>query len=305
MLNHQYANPIKPQRVVVLGGSGFIAGAILRRLQADGIAAVGLGRPSLDLLSPGAADRLVQSLTPDDVLVFASAKAPCKDLGMLLENTQMAQSVCAALDRQPVAHLVYISSDAVYKDSADPLTEASCAEPGALHGVMHLTRELALRQVHVGPFAIVRPTLVYGYDDPHNGYGPNRFRRLAASGSEIVLFGEGEERRDHVDVEDIAELVRLIVLHRSSGIANAVSGQVASFKEIAAFVADSFTPKVAVKCTVRTGPMPHDGYRPFDNSAVLKAFPGFRFKGWREGLAATHVRQKEESKSPLLGGRKQ
>jgi hypothetical protein len=27
--------------------------------------------------------------------------------------------------------------------------------------------------------------------DPHNGYGPNRFRRLAAAGQEIVLFGEG------------------------------------------------------------------------------------------------------------------
>jgi nucleoside-diphosphate-sugar epimerase len=37
--------------------------------------------------------------------------------------------------------------------------------------------------------------------DPHNGYGPNRFRRLAAGGEEIVLFGEGEERRDHVQVE--------------------------------------------------------------------------------------------------------
>jgi nucleoside-diphosphate-sugar epimerase len=40
--------------------------------------------------------------------------------------------------------------------------------------------------------------------DPHNGYGPNRFRRLAAAGQEIVLFGGGEERRDHVLVDDVA-----------------------------------------------------------------------------------------------------
>lgn len=297
MLKHDHGQAVKPKRVVVLGGGGFIAGAILRRLQADGITTIGLGRPALDLLADGAADRLVQALDAQDTLVFASALAPCKDLQMLIENTRMAEAVCTALRQKPVAHVVYISSDAVYKDSPGPLTEASCAEPGALHGVMHLTREVALRQGYAGPLAIVRPTLVYGYDDPHNGYGPNRFRRLAAAGKEIVLFGEGEERRDHVDVEDVAELVRLIVLHRSAGIANAVSGEVASFRELAEFAAAVFSPTAAIKGSPRSGPMPHNGYRPFDNTAVLRAFPGFRFKGWREGMAAVNARQLKEGRA--------
>lgn len=286
MLKHDQERSVKPRRVVVLGGGGFIAGAILRRLQADGIAAVGLGRPSLDLLAPDAAQRLAGELAAEDTLVFASAKAPVKDVAMLRENIVMAEAVCAALRNRPVAHVVYLSSDAVYKDSPLPLTEESCAEPGSLHGVMHLAREVALSQSFSGPLALVRPTLVYGLDDPHNGYGPNRFRRLAAASKEIVLFGEGEERRDHVDVEDVAEMVCRIILQRSAGIANAVSGEVASFRELAEFAAAAFAPRVAVKVSPRTGPMPHNGYRPFDNAAVLKAFPGFRFKGWREGLAA-------------------
>ena len=57
--------------------------------------------------------------------------------------------------------------------------------------------------------------------------------------------------------------------------------------------AAAFAPAVPIKGSPRSGPMPHDGYRPFDNSAVLKAFPGFRFKGWREGLAAVHARQRQ------------
>jgi nucleoside-diphosphate-sugar epimerase len=214
---------------------------------------------------------------------------------MLRQNLVMAESVCAALKAQPVAHVVYLSSDAVYKDSGAPLTEDSCADPGSYHGVMHLAREVALRQEHPGPLAIVRPTLVYGLADPHNGYGPNRFRRLAVAGQEIVLFGEGEERRDHVDVDDVAELVRLIVLHRSAGIANAVSGEVVSFRELAEFVASDFAPRVRVRSSPRSGPMPHGGYRPFDNRAVLQAFPGFRFKSWREGLARVHSLQKNIS----------
>jgi len=294
MLSHMHVQPVKPGRVVVLGGGGFIAGAILRRMQSEGIDVIGLGRPAMDLLASGAAGRLASALKPDDTLVIASAKAPVKDVAMLRENIVMAEAVCTALRERPVAHVIYVSSDAVYKDSPKPLTEASCAEPGSLHGVMHLAREVALRQSYAGPLALVRPTLVYGFDDPHNGYGPNRFRRLAAAGKEIVLFGEGEERRDHVDVADVAELVRLITVYRSTGIANAVSGEVVSFRELAEFAAAAFLPEVAIKGSPRTGPMPHDGYRPFDNSAVLKAFPGFRFKGWREGLTAVHARQQQE-----------
>lgn len=285
MLHHHHPDPQKPARVVVLGAGGFIGGAIRSRLQAAGLATSALGRPGLDLLGPHAATELASALQVSDTLVFVSAKAPVKNPAMLLENLRMAEAVCAALHRQAVRHVIYISSDAVYKDSPGPLDESSCAEPGSLHGVMHLAREVMLRSAFSGPLAIVRPTLVYGLADPHNGYGPNRFRRLAAEGKEIVLFGEGEERRDHVAVEDIAELVLRIALHRSSGIANATAGAVASFRELAEFCAAQFPTKVTIKGSPRSGPMPHNGYRPFAPSAALAAFPGFQFTPWRDGLA--------------------
>lgn len=297
MLTHLNPQPVKPPRVVVLGAGGFIAGAIVKRLQADGIEVLALGRPHMDLLAAGSAERLVQQLRSDDTLVFASAKAPVRNLQMLQENLSMADAVCVALKAKPIAHLIYLSSDAVYKDSPNPLTEQSCAEPGSLHGVMHLAREIALRAEYPGPMTLVRPTLVYGLDDPHNGYGPNRFRRLAQEGKDIVLFGEGEERRDHVHVDDVAELVSLIVLHKSAGIANAVSGEAASFRELAEFAAGEFAPRVAIKGSPRTGPMPHNGYRPFDNAALAKAFPDFRFKSWREGLKAAHDQAKARART--------
>jgi nucleoside-diphosphate-sugar epimerase len=282
MLTHSHPTPQTPARVVILGAGGFIGGAIRRRLQQAGIPTLALGRPACDLLAPHATDQLAATLQPGDTLVFVSAKAPVKNPAMLLENLRMAETVCTALTRQPVAHVIY---DAVYKDSPDPLSEASCAEPGSLHGVMHLAREVMLRSGHTGPLALIRPTLVYGLDDPHNGYGPNRFRRLAAAGQDIVLFGEGEERRDHVAVEDIAELALHLIRHRSSGIANATSGEVVSFRTLAEFCAAQFPTRVAVKGSPRAGPMPHNGYRPFAPSAALTAFPGFRFTPWRDGLA--------------------
>ena len=230
MITNLHRSPRKPARAVVLGAGGFIGGAIARRLRSEGIEVLAVGRGSCDLLAADAAARLTEELRPDDVLVFVSAHAPVKNVAMLIENIRMGEAVCAALKNRPVAHVIYISSDAVYKDSAEPISESSCAEPGSLHGAMHLTREVMLRSEFSGPLAFVRPTLTYGIDDPHNGYGPNRFRRLAAEGKDLMLFGEGEEQRDHIAVADIAELVLCIVLHRSTGVVNAVSGEVVSFR---------------------------------------------------------------------------
>jgi nucleoside-diphosphate-sugar epimerase len=285
MITNLHESPRKPARVIVLGAGGFIGGATARRLRSDAIEVVELGRESCDLVAADAAARLTEKLRPDDTLVFVSAHAPVKNVAMLIENIRMGEAVCAALKDRPVAHVVYISSDAVYRDSAEPISESSCAEPGSLHGVMHLTREVMLRSEFSGLLAFVRATLTYGIEDPHNGYGPNRFRRLAAKGKEIVLFGEGEEQRDHVAVDDIAELVRRMVLHGSTGIANAVSGEVVSFRSLAEFIAAQFKSPVAVQNSPRSGPMPHNGLRPFAPSAALTAFPGFSFTPWQRGIA--------------------
>jgi len=286
MITNFHRSPRKPARAVVLGAGGFIGGAIARRLRSEGIEIVALGRESCDLLTADAAARLTKELRPDDVLVFVSAHAPVKNVAMLMENIRMGEAVCAALKDRPVAHVIYISSDAVYKDSAEPISEASCAEPGSLHGAMHLTREVMLRSDLSGPLTFVRPTLTYGIDDPHNGYGPNRFRRLAAAGKDVVLFGEGEEQRDHIAVADIAELVVWIILYRSTGVVNAVSGEVVSFSTLAEFIATQFISPVTIKGSPRSGPMPHNGLRPFAPSAALTAFPGFTFTPWPKGIAA-------------------
>jgi nucleoside-diphosphate-sugar epimerase len=276
----------------VLGAGGFIGGAVVRRLEKDGTPTLALGRKELDLLQPGAGERLAAMLRPDDALVAVSARAPCKNAAMMVDNIRMMAEVCDALARQKVAHLIYISSDAVYADGPVPLTEASPTAPTSLHGAMHLARELMLASVAGDvPFAILRPTLVYGAGDPHNGYGPNRFRRLANKGQPIILFGLGEERRDHVHVDDVAEIVRLVLHHRSAGVLNVATGEVMSFRDIAEHVGRLAGKTVAIGASPRSGPMPHNGYRPFDAKATLKAFPGFRYAPLPLGLARA---QKEE-----------
>ena len=207
MLEHSNSTGRLPDRTVVVGSAGFVGGALMRALKAAGAPALGVTRKEIDLLAAGAADKLAALLTPGDAVVAVAARAPCKDISMMVDNMVMARAMIDAIARAPVAHVVNISSDAVYADGPVPLTEDTPMAPGSMHGAMHLAREIAFASTIKAPLAMLRPSLLYGADDPHNGYGPNRFRRLANAGKEIALFGEGEERRDHVLIEDVAAII--------------------------------------------------------------------------------------------------
>jgi nucleoside-diphosphate-sugar epimerase len=258
----------------------------MRRLVDMGAPALGLARGDIDLLVPGAAIKLAAMLRPTDALVAVAAIAPCKTLDMLIDNVRLTKAIAAALTAAPVAQVVNISSDAVYADGPLPLSGASPAAPTTLHGVMHLAREIALAEAAKGaPYATLRPTLIYGASDPHNGYGPNRFRRLAAEGKDIVLFGEGEERRDHVLVDDVAEVIVRVLVHRSTGTLNVATGTTYSFRSIAEQVVGLAGGGIAIKGSPRSGPMPHNGYRPFDVSSLRQAFPDFDSTPLPAGLA--------------------
>jgi UDP-glucose 4-epimerase len=290
MLVHNFDTPQTPARVVVLGAGGFVGNAAADRLLFGGVPTMRLGRQEIDLCEKDAAEKLAEQLDPSDALLVVSANAPCKDTTMLAENVQMIDSVCRALETVTVSHLVYISSDAVYADDPNPLHEASVVQPDSLHGMMHAARELMLKSVlNDTPFAVLRPTLLYGPADPHNGYGPNQFRRRAEAGEDIVLFGDGEERRDHVLIDDVAEVICLTLRHRSHGILNIATGDVTSFRDVAEMVAGYFEGPPEICTRPRQGPMPHNGYRPFDIETCRAAFPNFRYTPLSEGLAKTHT----------------
>jgi UDP-glucose 4-epimerase len=296
MLEHLNTLKAAPARVVVMGAGGFVGGALDARLARDGVPVLALGRHQIDLLAEDAAERLAAMLRPDDAFVAVSALAPCKNSEMLVQNMVMARAMVRALVTSPVAHVVNISSDAVYADSPGPLTETSCTAPGTLHGVMHLAREVMFRIEVPAPLAILRPSLLYGASDPHNGYGPNRFRRQAQRGEDIVLFGEGEERRDHVFIDDLAEIAARVLLRRSKGEINVATGAVHSFRDVAEHVVRLSGKAVAIKGSPRSGPMPHNGYRPFEITACADAFPDFRYTPLEQGLA--RAQREMEAKGP-------
>jgi UDP-glucose 4-epimerase len=288
MLEHTQTPPRAPERVVVLGASGFVAGALIVHLERKGTPVRAIGRTEIDLTAQGAGDSLGEELRDGDALVFLSAVTPDKGRGTdaFLANVQMGAAVCAAIAVKPLRHVVYVSSDAVYPFTGGATSEESCAEPTDLYGAAHLAREIMVRDAAKCPVAILRPTMIYGAGDTHNSYGANRFRRMARKDGRIVLFGEGEETRDHMPIGDVVALIDLVLEHWSSGTLNLVSGRSVSFGDLARMVAAHFSPPVEIAALPRQVPIT---YRKFDAAAIARAFPQFRPTPLEVGLATAHA----------------
>jgi nucleoside-diphosphate-sugar epimerase len=323
MLTHGNKTPAKPRRVVVLGARGFISTRLQAACAEKGIPVGVIGSGDIDLTDPSNAAELSRALSEDDAVVMTSMLTPerGRNVTALMSNLRMAETVAVALGRTRCRHLVYVGSDAVYDANKIPLDEDSSREPIDLYALSHTAREMILTQ-ELGStgvsVCILRLTSVYGVGDTHNAYGPNRFVRAALDGGPIALFGRGEERRSHVYVDDVIELIGLVLDHRSVGTLNIAVRPAASFNHIARTVARLVGAQIEIQYLPRTVAPVHRPYKPtqvfrfiynlgrpigpivdrtFLNSAIRAAFPGFRFTPLERGLGAFIAAEREARRS--------
>ena len=285
-LSHAHSHPRKPDRLVVLGSGGFLGRSLLRACSAAAVEAAGLGSRDIDLAEVSAGARLAERLRPTDVLVFLAALTPDKgrDSGTLMRNLAIGRAVCASTRAVGIRQLVYASSDAVYSFATTLISEETPAAPLDLYGIMHRTRELMLAGEANAPLAVLRLTAVYGAGDTHNSYGPNRFLRQAFEDGRIPLFGNGEETRDHLHVNDAVDLILKVVSYGSKGLLNLATGKSETFRTVAETVAARAGRPVEIAPSARQNSATH---RHFDITNLVRVFPGTRFKSLDEGLAAT------------------
>lgn len=287
MIKHLNEEPVAPLRVVVVGASGFVGRDLVRHLTEQGIETLALSSTDVDLERPESVEALRGIVREQDALVVVSAITPDKgkDSATLMRNLTMGQNLSAFLEGAKCSHMAYISSDAVYADDANPVRENSCCDPSSFHGLMHLVRERMFAsavQRSAVPYLCLRPCAVYGAQDTHNSYGPNRFLRDALKEHKIKLFGQGEEKRDHVYIRDLSRLTALGLSHRSEGVLNVATGRSVSFFEVAEMAARVCGGDVQIEGSPRANPVTH---RHFDVSALYHAFPEFRLTALEDGLA--------------------
>jgi len=257
-------------RLVVLGATGFVGRYITQHGIATGWNVLSLGSRDINLQASSAVDDLTGLLTAQDIVVHSAAIAPAKSAEDVIANLAMTRTVATALKNSPVAHLILVSSDAVYGNASGVIDETSPCNADSLHGVMSLGRELLCREAGIPGVTVVRPAPIYGIGDTHNSYGPNRFAKQAIDAGQITIFGEGESKRDHVTVEDVAGVILRCASDRAEGTVNVASGVSVSFAEMAEMVAGAAGRDTSVSSA---GSESSPSFRTFDIARLVRRFP--------------------------------
>jgi nucleoside-diphosphate-sugar epimerase len=260
------------KQVLLIGSGGFIGSSLRDLLIANEYRIFQIDRGEFEARIQSR--RGFRDLANQETLVvFCAAKVPVRTLQDYVDNTMLVKNFIDFFQVIDFDYLLNIGSDAIYADSDSPLTERSITSPQSLHGVMHFMREAMLNEVFHGKIGHVRSTLVYGPKDTHNGYGPNRFIRQAISRGTFEIFGQGEEIRDHIFIDDLCQIARFMLDNKCLGTINAASGHPISFREIGNVVQT-----LVAGCTVKfikraSESLPHGGFRIFDTSLLNQTFP--------------------------------
>jgi len=279
-------------KIFILGSKGFIGSNIADRLIADKKNVVRLSRDNFDFLSNDFLKFMKAEVKPEDIILNAAAVAPCKNLDQFDLNMRLIINIEKSLYEKANLRIINISSDAVYPDFDGKLSEKIPNDPTSLHGLMHNFREKLIIQNHNNVLNI-RPTLVYGYGDPHCGYGPNLFIKKMLNKENIFLFGQGEELRDHIYIEDLTYIIAECINNKLVGSLNAVTGEVISFHDIANIIKKISKDSIDIKFKERNSPMPHNGLRSFDNSKLKENILNIKFKNMRSNLIEIINKYKE------------
>lgn len=226
------------KKILILGGLGFIGKNLAKGLVRDGheITILAPGRGEDDgfvgnefkgeLLIGNILDvPLLEEIVKDKDVIFSlagssgaadSIKNPYVDLNSNLRGHLNILESCRK--HNPEALLIFPSSRLVYgKPLANPVGEDHPLHPESIYAIHKLTTEhyyLLYQRLYGIRSIIFRISNPYG---PYQKFGSNHYGILnwfvhkAISNEEIVIFGDGSQKRDFLHVNDVVELCKTIM----------------------------------------------------------------------------------------------
>jgi UDP-glucose 4-epimerase len=227
--------------VILLGHTGFIGRNIYKHLVSAGVNnLIGISTGEIDLTAENSHEALMKELSPDCIVILCSGvkKQLGDNLNSFEKNITIVNNFIRAISNVHPRKVIFFSSASVYGEDVSyhaEISEETPAQPRTYYGIAKYTAECLLEKSCADTqtqLMILRPPLTYGKDDLSRGYGPTGFTYQAINNEEVILWGDGRERREFVYVDDVGRTVNRMINNDYSGILNLVSGKSYTYKDI-------------------------------------------------------------------------
>lgn len=291
-----------PNKVIILSNTGFIGKAIYTYLCHNTTSEVhGYSSSSINLLYPDSLNALDDIVDEETALILTAAITRDREdtLDSFNTNVTMLTNVAHFSENHQVNKCTYISTVSVYGEPTNQLfiTEETPVNPTSFYALAKYAGEVILQNVANSagfPLLILRLPGVYGPGDTHlDWYGAGGFIRSLVENKSVRLYGDGEELRDRLYIDDLARLVYHLTYGDASGIYNLATGQSHSYIEIIDYLREIIPYDFDVFHIPRTKPAVD---WKFDITKLSRVLPDFCFTELREGLQETYKALAVEAK---------
>lgn len=273
--------------VVVIGHTGFIGAAIARTLTAGGVSVIAVSSKECNLVGSTAALELEALLPEKGRAVFCSAitRLVRDSYETMLSNIQMVNAFWTAARRRNLSHVIYLSTADVYGHRPPlPITETTLPSPETHYALSKLAGECLVRKIgrRDCPVTILRLPGIYGVgSDKHSAVG--RLAHQICQDRSVTIFGDGQVRRDYVDVGDVCAVVEMLLQQPYDGILNLATGASISILELVHLIALHVRQNPVIRYAP---PEPNRaGDQIFDTSALVGALPTLTLTPIEVGIA--------------------
>ncbi|MBI4010647.1 MAG: NAD-dependent epimerase/dehydratase family protein [Candidatus Aenigmarchaeota archaeon] len=169
-----------------------------------------------------------------------------------------------------VERFLFASTQSVYttyKKRPMPFTEDMSLEPDDLYGALKTMAEYEIRDSDIN-YTILRFANVYGYGNglfvEKTGGAIGNFIKAALTGSELSIYGTGEQGIDYVSIKDVCNAVKAVIGNSSirNEIFNVGSGRLITIAQLANKVADLTKNKLKANLKIKNLPAPEGSIWP-------------------------------------------
>lgn len=242
--------------VLIIGGNGFIGSHLVDRCikEGDSVKVVDLYPerfrspiPQVDYINASVLDLEIieKTLKNIDVVYYlANSSLPNNAKAGLIADVEKDLipfiSFLTLLTKFECTKLVYYSSGgAIYgpSDNCNSISENHNTAPISPYGILKLSMEQYIRyfvdKSSINAL-IIRPSNPYGIRQGHlltQGV-ISTFLYKALKEEELIIWGDGTNRKDYLRVEDLVQITRNLVVNNCVGIYNIGSGKGTSLLEI-------------------------------------------------------------------------
>ena len=219
-------------KLVVLGGTGLLGSALVRRLTSNGRAKTLLAPPrgKLDLMNSASVRQYLSSERPDMVIVAAGRVGGILDninnpYDLIIQNTVIQANIAQAMEELDGGRVMFFGSSCMYPKVIDqPMAESSihsgAPEPTSMSYAVSKMSGMQLAIAYNTQFGMRRfmgvvPNSIYGPNDnfdPQNGHVVSalisKFHKAKQDGlARLTLWGSGKVRREFLYCDDVADAV--------------------------------------------------------------------------------------------------